>query len=132
MLIVDGNYRQPLPPADMARKGLEVGDDQIDLPLIYEILQARDTGRGAPCAKKISSDGAAIAHLVIDVRDPPPVNFRDFEVLAQVGQPAIKRNDVDIVPGALQVRNHLFRPRRVPRTLAIYAIQDVRHAVRKV
>src|SRR5882762_5235331 len=127
MLVVDGDHGQPLLPASMAREGLEVGNHEIDLFLVDQVVQARDTCRGLPCGHQILRNCSPVAHLIVHIFNVPTGDLGNIKILAQVGQPTVKRDDMHPVSAPLKVSDDFLGPRRVPRAFAVDAVENVRH-----
>jgi hypothetical protein len=58
----------------------------------------------------------------MDGGQPQTENLRDVEVSRQIFQATIKRDDMEDVALLLEMREHLARATRVPRTLTIDSV----------
>ena len=96
--------------SDVAGQRLEVGDDQVDLPFVDEIVQPGQAPGGLRNRDQILRDGAFVADAIVDVGEAEAVNLGDVELGLQILQAAIERRDVDAcVPGQRDARGLLWR-----------------------
>jgi len=127
VLVIDGNDGEALLVSDVAGERLEVGDDQVDLPLLNELLEAGPAFRCLRNRYEVLSDGALVAHAVIHIGEAEAVNLGDIEVFFQILQAPVKGGNVDPVPLGDKMGDDFLGAGRVSRTLAVYSIKDVGH-----
>ena len=128
MLVVDGDDRETLLVSNVAGERLEVGDDQVGLPFVDQVLQEREAPGGLRDCDQILGNGALVADAVVDVGEAEAVDLGDVEVRLQILQAAIERRDVDGVSLGDEMREHFFGAGGVARAFAVDSIEDVRHS----
>src|SRR6266849_6197206 len=105
----------------------EIGDNEFDLPLFAELFQSLHARNRLPRAEQVLGNGLPVADPVVCERETPTMDLRDLEIAAQVGQTAIKRDNMHSVSRSLQVRDDFLRARRVARALAVHAVEYAGH-----
>ena len=95
MLVIDGNDREALLVSDVTSERLEVGDDQVGLPFVDQVLQAGQTLRRLRNCDQVLGDRALIADAIVYVGEAETVNLSDVEVRLEILQAAVERGDVN-------------------------------------
>ena len=67
-----------------------VSDHEIDLPLFAEFFQALQAGDRLSRTEEVFGHRSPVTDTVIRVGEPQPVDFRDLEIPAQVGQSPVE------------------------------------------
>src|SRR5579859_30165 len=80
MLVVDGDDRKAAPMPQMAGQRLEVGDDQIGVPFIDEVVETGEALGGLRHSDQIPGDGALVADAVVHVGEAESVDLGDIEL----------------------------------------------------
>ncbi len=117
--------------SDVAGERLEVGDDQIRLPFVDQVLQMGQAPGGLRDCDQVLRDGALVAHTIVDVSEVEAVNLGDVEVRLQILQAAIKGSHVNGVSLGDEMREHFFGAGRVARAFAVDSIKNVSHVSSK-
>jgi len=78
MLIVDGDDRQMELMSHVTSQRLEIGADQVDLPLFCKTGEFAHTARSARRRNQVLRDGALIAHTIVHICKAQPIDFRDL------------------------------------------------------
>src|SRR5579871_815591 len=125
VLIVDRDNGQAASASGVARERLKIRDYKLGLPLVHSFRELCQAAGGAGSGNQVFGERLPVADAVVHVRQVKPENLRYVEVAAQVLQPAIKRGNTHGMPFLLKVRDDFFRSRRVARSFAIHAIQNI-------
>ena len=112
---------------DVAGERLEVGDDQVDLPFVDEVLQAGETAGGLRDRDQILRDGALVADAVVEVGEAEAVDLGDLEIRLQILQAAVEGGDVDGVSLGDEMREHFAGASGVARAFAVDSVENVGH-----
>lgn len=80
VLVIDGDDRKPTAMSKMASERLEVGDDQLGVPFIDEMVEAGDAAGGLRNGDQVLCDCALVADAVVDIGKAESVDLGDIEL----------------------------------------------------
>jgi hypothetical protein len=127
MLVVNRDHRQAHPVPHVTTQGLEVGDDEVDLPICNQFLELVHTLRRLPHRDKVFGKGAFVAHAIVHISKAEAKDFRNLKQAAEVAHPPVERSDVQRVTLIPQMSKNFLRPSRVPSAFTVNSIKDVGH-----
>src|SRR5581483_3439867 len=132
VLIIDRDYGKAFVMTYVVAERLEIGDNQVNLPMPCEPPQFPQTSGCARHGQHVPENSLAIAHLVLHVGEAQAVDLGDFESGAQVAQAAVEGGDMNRVAAMEKMSNDFFGARGMARAFAVHAVEDVGHRLLEV